>query len=150
MAIARSVSVSSLLRKVLNLNCPLQSSRASTVTDSPATSSSWADSGLPASEHRVGKRIAELQQHTQQQDHHSEATHSESERDPLSAAGTMLLSEVDLGGGRGDSGGSAEPLPSSEVLLTDGRTVSVTGNVSPHYAFHCWTLQMLLDARLVI
>ncbi|KAL0050818.1 hypothetical protein WJX82_007739 [Trebouxia sp. C0006] len=105
-----------------------QSSRASTVTDSPATSSSWADSGLPASEHRVGKRIAELQQHTQQQDHHSEATHSESERDPLSAAGTMLLSEVDLGGGRGDSGGSAEPLPSSEVLLTDGRTVSVTGN----------------------
>ncbi len=62
----------------------------------------------------------------------------------------MLLSEVDLGGGPGDSGGSAKPLPSSEVLLTDGRTVSVTGNVSPHYAFYCWTLQVLLDARLVI
>ncbi|KAL0035601.1 hypothetical protein WJX79_001935 [Trebouxia sp. C0005] len=104
-----------------------QSSRASTVTDSPATSSSWADSGgLPASEHRVGKRIAELQQHTQQQDHQSVSTHSE--RDPLGAAGTMLLSEVDLGAGRAESGGSAERLPSSEVLLTDGRTVSVTGN----------------------
>lgn len=46
----------------------------------------------------------------------------------MSAAGTMLLSEVELGDGRGVSGGSAEPLPSSEVLLNDGRTVSVTGN----------------------
>ena len=62
----------------------------------------------------------------------------------------MLLSAGDLGGGRGDSGGSAEPLPSSEVLLTDGRTVSVTGNVSFHYAFACWTLHVLLDVRLVI
>jgi len=56
----------------------------------------------------------------------------------------MLLSEVDLGGGRGDLGGSAEPLPSSEVLLTDGRTVSVIGNVSFCRACFCSTPQVSL------
>ncbi len=106
----------------------LQGSRASTITDSPATSSSWADSGLPASEHRVGKRIAELQKRTQHEDAQPEA--AQSEESQLDAAGTMLLSEVNLGGGPGGQGGSAEPLPSSQVLLNDGRVVSVTGNVS--------------------
>lgn len=112
--------------------CVVQGSRASTVTDSPATSSSWADSSLPASEHRVGRRIAELQKQKQKptQQQEPEYAAAESERDPLGAAGTMLLSEVELGGGRGEAGGSAEPLPSSEVLLNDGRTVSITGNVS--------------------
>ena len=113
--------------------CVVQGSRASTVTDSPATSSSWADSSLPASEHRVGRRIAELQKQKPNQQQEPEYAAAEAERDPLGAAGTMLLSEVELGGGRGESGGSAEPLPSSEVLLNDGRTVSIIGNVSCCY-----------------
>lgn len=52
----------------------------------------------------------------------------------MDAAGTMLLSEVNLGGGRGGAGGSAEPLPSSRVQLNDGRVVNVTGNVSMVYS----------------
>ena len=93
------------------------------MTDSPATSSSWADSGLPPSEHRVGRRITELQKQTQQ---HESLAQPESEESQLDAAGTMLLSEVNLGG----AGGSAEPLPSSRVKLNDGRVVNVIGNVS--------------------
>ena len=108
----------------------LQGSRASTVTDSPATSSSWADSGLPSSEHRVGRRIAELQKQTQHQGAQSQPESGESDESQMSAAGTMLLSEVNLGGDRGGQEGPAEPPPSSRVQLNDGRVVSVTGNVS--------------------
>ena len=96
------------------------------MTDSPATSSSWADSGLPPSEHRVGRRIAELQKQTHQHESQAQPESQDSEESRLDAAGTMLLSEVNLGGG----GGSAEPLPSSRVQLNDGRVVNVTGNVS--------------------
>ncbi|KAL3147271.1 hypothetical protein ABBQ32_002762 [Trebouxia sp. C0010 RCD-2024] len=106
----------------------LQGSSASTITDSPATSSSWADSGLPSSEHRVGRRIAELQKQTQQHDAQTQPESGDSEESRLDAAGTMLLSEVNLGDGRGARGGAAEPLPSSRVQLNDGRVVNVTGN----------------------
>ena len=50
----------------------------------------------------------------------------------MGAAGTMLLSEVPLGVEGGSQGESA-PLPSSEVQLTDGSTVSITGNVSASF-----------------
>lgn len=106
----------------------LQGSRASTVTDSPATSSSWTDSGLPSSEHRVGRRIAELEKQTQRSE--AQGKSGVSDESQMDAAGTMLLSEVDLRGDRGAAGGRAEPPPSSRVQLTDGRVVSVTGNVS--------------------
>ena len=57
----------------------------------------------------------------------AEAASTSSQENPLAAAGTMLLSEVELGG---PGGGRAGPLPSSKVQLNDGRIVSVTGNVS--------------------
>ena len=74
----------------------------------------------------MGKRITELQKQTQHESRHPDA--GQSEESQLDAAGTMLLSEVDLGGG--GHGMSAEPPPSSEVQLTDGRIVRVVGNVS--------------------
>ena len=74
----------------------------------------------------MGKRITELQKQTQHESRQPDA--GQSEESQLDAAGTMLLSEVDLGGG--GHGVSAEPPPSSEVQLTDGRIVRVVGNVS--------------------
>lgn len=98
------------------------------ISDSPSSSSSWADS-LPNLEHRVGPRIAELQsQHGSHGSHGSaqyeSAQHSD-DRPP--GGGVMLLSEVDLD--RAQHGGH-HAAPSSQVLLTSGRTVTITGNVS--------------------
>lgn len=98
------------------------------ISDSPSSSSSWADS-VPNLEHRVGPRIAELHsQHDSAQDSSSQA------RPP--GSGVMLLSEVDL-----DRAGPSQPAPSSQVLLTNGRTVTIIGNVSD--ALHSLPFQLL-------
>ena len=98
------------------------------ISDSPSSSSSWADS-VPNLEHRVGPRIAELQSQHASCGPHGSAQH-DSAQDRSSQArppggGVMLLSEVDV-----DRAGPSQAAPSSQVLLTDGRTVTITGNVS--------------------
>lgn len=105
------------------------------ISDSPSSSSSWADS-VPNLEHRVGPRIAELQsQHgshgSQRLSKHDSGQQGHA-RPP--GGGVMLLSEVDIDRAQH---GSQQATPSSQVLLTSGRTVTIIGNVShTRYAEH--------------
>ena len=115
------------------LDSPGPSNGAS--SDSPSSSSSWADS-VPSLEHRVGPRIAELQSQGAHGSHGSHDSTQQSQARP-SGGGVMLLSEVDVD--RAQHGaGHLQAAPSSQVLLTSGRTVTITGNVSVFYRFSCY------------